>query len=154
MNAFLTLQEAVRTQLQLHSDLNQVAILIEDKGDIEAGIEAALARSGVMANTSGAVGVAILIVTPSGNAGAGMGHRPLIDIRVRVAVFENPVINRATGGVGLTSLDLLDRVIKQLHGWQPHPGASPAMFSAFDSDADDTGNLAYFADFNLTRTLT
>lgn len=153
MNPFTAIQHAVAARLSADPWLSDVPILTEDQ-DLVDKISQALGMGGLLGNAQGKGGVVILVITPDG-VSRDENPTPVLkaDITVRVVIAENPLVNRADGGIGKQALDLLAQVIGLLQGWASGPGQPPVGLSGFDSETDAQGTLTYYADFQFRRAL-
>lgn len=155
-NPFSDLQDAVKTRLSGADYFLDIPIVTEDAGDVETAVATALTRGAVAANalTPTKVGVAVLIITPRASGVGTTRQHLLSDTTVRVAVFEQGVVNRSETGIGKPALDVLWQAVSLIQGWRSNAGAVPARLEKFDSDEDpQAGVLSYFADFTFRQSL-
>jgi hypothetical protein len=155
-NPWHDLQDAVKARLAGASYFVDIPIVTEDAGDVETAVTTALARGAVAANplTPTKVGVAILVLTPRASGVETTRTHLLTDTTVRVAVFEQGVVNRSTTGIQKPALDVLWNLVCLIQGSRSNTGAVPARLATWDSDEDpDAGVLSYFADFEFRQSL-
>ena len=106
-------------QLDFHGRLQadpffaDVAILLEEKGVTEADIAQALA--GLNSSSSGKIGACVIVLAPELSAETPNLPGPCYDIAMTVQVIEQPLVNRAEGGSGITAAQLAERVRQLFH---------------------------------------
>lgn len=87
------------------------AILAEDQRDTETAVEEAIARLGIVA----------VVVTPGFTVTSHDGDAVAGTAAIRVAIYEEPALNRARAG-HCTALQLGERILILSRAW---PGATP-----------------------------
>lgn len=87
------------------------AVLAEDQRDTEAAVEEAIARLGIVA----------VVVTPGFTVTSHDGDAVAGTAAIRVAIYEEPALNRARAG-HCTALQLGERILILSRAW---PGATP-----------------------------
>lgn len=154
MNPFRLIQDEVTRRLDSSDYLGDIPRLIDSLGDVEGGINKALAKAGMAETPNAKAGLSILILTPSAEIPDQAPARTAITLEttVRVTVFEVPMINHSDAGIGKQPLDVVWQIISVLHAWSPGPGRPAARFLRFDSAEDEQGNIGYAADFRFPRT--
>ncbi len=153
MNPYSQLQEDVAARLRASSYLANVPVITEQIGDIDAAVEQALAVGGALGNADSKAGLSITVITPSGTRlPEQRGSILLLDVTVRVTIYENGVVNRGESGIGKPPLEVLFAVQAALHGWRMSPGAVAVQCLAFDSTTEPEGT-SYFADFSCHRAI-
>lgn len=148
MKTFKQVREELKTLIQASPALAGVSVLLEhEEGDIDAGIEAALADKGLV--------VAVWMVS-GGVADAARVGRVSARVQVPVSVIENPVRCRDTenGGAGLPLEDAVLTIIGAALG-QPcghgEVSLSTEIFARADSSA---GELETVIGFEVPLTIT
>lgn len=126
-NPLYDLQAAFRAQLAADTTLAQVPTMTEDPADANAAMLIQLYRGALPMTESGKTGVAMLITAPA-LAGDPANNTRVVkgEVTIRISIYEAPILNRAAqGGIGVTALDAVWRVMKAVQGWQMAPPASP-----------------------------
>lgn len=95
-----------------------ICILDNEEGVIAEGVAEKLK---LFTSRNGKKGAAIVVARPIRQVQHPDKPGPEFDVIVPVAVFEMPLINRATGGTGRTIEDLCSNLLSLLHGWRPSP---------------------------------
>ena len=144
-NPLQSLQEAIVVRLKEDELLSQVEIMAEDRMDLEAAIQLAMAQ----------LGVVLVVQTVSvGVANPNLPGPNFDSVRFTVAVVENTTLNRAPGSAQLDALSLAIATAQRLHHWRP---VEVAQFSGYTvlaasntieyQQSDDV--LAYDVNFTL-----
>lgn len=115
-------QEDVQARLQNEEFFEDVAVLLQRKGDIEQDIEVAL---GVLTEQGGKTGACVVVLMPEILAPESDLPGPPIIVQQSLQVIERPALNQdATTGtlksaerIALNALNLLHRYINYSLGW-------------------------------------
>lgn len=112
-SALVRLQRAVAALLRDDPMFTTRPVITEDVQDIEGELDKALAP---LDSSKGTIGTAAVVMTALGQVGSPNTPGPILDpVGVHVWIFENVVINRATGGGGVSALELAERAMRHLH---------------------------------------
>lgn len=157
MNAIYQQQADIQAKIQ--ALLPAIPVGVEDPKNAAAEVTKALVKGGLPANGSGKTGIAMLITTVSAKTSDpdSRTETVLLDFVHRIAIYEQVEANRfGSNGIGTTGLDALSALIGSeeapgLHGWAQGPGQAPLQFQGFDSDQNEKGVTAWFAEFVLSR---
>jgi hypothetical protein len=113
-----------------------VVCLAENKGDIIAAIDSAIAQ----------VGICALVVTPTFKADSEASRRIVGTIDVVVQVFETPAVNRTRAGY-LTALDTAELIATTLNLLQA--GENTLVFRSIDTATVNNNTILYNVRFTL-----
>lgn len=135
MGLLVDLQSAVAARLRASDFISStpaVEVVEEDRGDIDAAINKAVGKTGVV------LSVGIPAVRPTEN------NRQFLEFEVLVEIVENVGINRGPAGTQKTWTALADDIIAMLLGWQPAPNFKPFEFGGLDQVAPGTPTVSQF----------
>lgn len=116
MDPVARLQADVWGRLSAHPFFAAVAVLNNERGIIGDDVEAALK---LFAKKNGKSGAALVVDRPLRDVRNADAPGPDMEITIPVTVAEMPLINRAAGGTGRLTEELVTEVMSLLHGWQP-----------------------------------
>lgn len=111
----LQLQEDLFGRLSADPAFADVLVLSNEKGVILEDIEQKLK---LFTGKNGKKGAAIVVDRPVRIVEQPDVPGPEFAVIVPVGIFEMPLLNRATGGTGLTIEDLCSAVLSLAHGWR------------------------------------
>ncbi len=100
---------------------HEVTALAENQGDIEAAVEAAVAR----------VGICAMVVTPAATVTSVDEGVVAIQAALRIIVYETPQVNRHRANAW-TALDAAERIFELISTW---PGVTPESIRQRDISA-------------------
>lgn len=153
-NPWSMLQEGVAARLRGADGFADVPVVTEDCGDIGKSVEAALTRGASTLGDTGKAGLAVLVLTPRGEAAESTSGHVLCDTTAEITVVEKIGANRSSFGTQKPALDVMFAAAAALQGWRPNPGAKPGQFDRFDSVQDpDSGVLAYSLFFTFRQSI-
>lgn len=109
LQAFLeAIAERLRAQKLIA--LAGIRVLPEYEGDLYNKLNAVMNKK---------LGLLIMVGFEGANAGQGSSALMLKDIRLQVHIFESVLLNQGASGTRISALALAERVLSQLHDWQP-----------------------------------
>lgn len=118
MNALSKLQQDVIGRLTATD--TAVPSLVPAEGEIKWITEDIGDFANIIGRTVGSVGIIGIVVTPGGGKLFSMGCYPIsFRCPIEVQIQENVTVNRGNAGTKVSSLDLLQFVMRRLHLWSP-----------------------------------
>lgn len=112
------LQSDIHARLSADDYFADVLVLLNEKGilidDIESAVKLFTAKAGKK-------GAAVIVDRPFREVRSPDASGPEFDLTIPVAVFEMPLLNRATGGTGKTIEEITSKIMHLTHGWRSNP---------------------------------
>jgi hypothetical protein len=158
VNIFLSLQNEIKALLQAQSYFTTIPIVIEDKGEITAEVNKALAEGAVAtaSDVTPKYGIAMLIITPSFK---NITDRPIeaiqLEIDVEVGIYEQvPVNTDPTTGINKRALELCHNTIWYIGSHRAARGFTPIRFGDGKSTSlPDISTEFYSLSFSARRAM-
>jgi hypothetical protein len=152
MSVLTDIRTAIRDLLVADRTLAGIAILTEDKGDIQNEIERAL---GVLTDSQGMLGVCVVVMTPTARCSAPDAPGPLLEpISVVVDVIELVIVNRGDTGSKIPASDIAEQVLWRVTSVNhPTRGDDPAYRPISVGMVPDETYVVYRCEFETSGVL-
>jgi hypothetical protein len=137
-----TLRSQVQDRLQADDYFEDIPILTEERGDVEAEISNAL---GTLTEQGGKLGICVVILTARAEIKDSIPGPYLGNIGLTIHVEESVLINKGASGTQKPCSDVAERVAARLHRWTPDTASRPILATGggIQVVAPAIGDMAY-----------